>query len=117
MQRTVFKIAVLIFLVLSITGCEPRHWGPELRLEGVYFPLYAPDAKSVAIAGSFNQWDTKDLLTGPDEYGFWSIILPVPDGRYEYLFLINGKEWELDPGAASVDDGLGGRNSVVVIGK
>ena len=118
MQRIILTVVVLLFFFLSLTGCASRHLGPEERLEGVYFPFYAPEARSIAISGSFNQWDfSKDILVGPDKHGVWSIILPLPMGRYEYLFVINGKAWMLDPGAPSVDDGLGGRNSVVVIGE
>ena len=117
-RRIHFIVVLFILFSLSLTGCGPRRLGPEARLEGVYFPFYAPEAKSIAIAGSFNQWDyRKDTLIGPDKHGVWSITLPLPAGRYEYLFVINGEKWELDPGAPPVDDGLGGRNSVVVIGE
>ena len=117
-MRFSLVLPLVILFSLSVVGCELRHPGPEVRRDGVYFSFYAPEAKSIAISGSFNHWDlSKDLLTGPDKHGFWSIILPIPEGRYEYLFVVNGKELKLDPGAAWVDDGLGGRNSVVVIGK
>lgn len=118
MQRIVLKIALLMLFAVSITGCGPRHLGPEVRPEGVYFPFYAPEARSIAIAGSFNQWDVhRNMLTGPDKNGVWTIILRLPEGRYEYLFFINKKEWRLDPGAPRADDGFGGKNSVVVIEK
>lgn len=84
--------------------------------QGVSFSFFAPSASSVAIAGSFNQWDPKrDQLGGPDKKGVWKIALPLATGRYEYLFVINGKEWALDLSAPSVDDGLGGANSLVVV--
>lgn len=35
------------------------------------------------------------------------------EGRHEYLFLIDQKEWVPDPAALFSDDGLGGTNSVV----
>jgi len=116
MRRIVLTIAMLMLVSVSITGCEPKHPGPEVRSEGVYFTFYAPEAKNIAIAGSFNRWDShKDMLTGPDKAGVWSIMMPLPGGRYEYLFLEDGTTWKPDPGAPSVDDGFGGRNSVVVI--
>jgi 1,4-alpha-glucan branching enzyme len=55
------------------------------------------------------------MLSGPDKKGFWSLTLPLAGGRYEYLFVINGTIWLPDPKAASVDDGLGGRNSVIEV--
>jgi len=103
MRRSHFITGVFILVFISVIGCEPKRLGPEVRPEGVYFPLYAPEAKSVAIAGSFNQWEPgKDLLSGPDKRGFWSIVLPLREGRYEYLFVEDGQKWKLDPGAASV---------------
>ncbi|MDA8078687.1 MAG: glycogen-binding domain-containing protein [Nitrospiraceae bacterium] len=86
--------------------------------DGVRFSIKAPDAKKVAIAGSFNQWDTeKDTLAGPDEEGRWSIVLPLAEGRYEYLFFIDSGKWVADPDSPSADDGLGGKNSVFVLKK
>jgi 1,4-alpha-glucan branching enzyme len=118
MQRIVLTIALLMLFSVSIIGCEPRLPGPEVRRDGVHFSLYSPEAKNIAIAGSFNQWDVrKDMLTGPDKNGVWTIILPLPEGRYEYLFFINKKEWRLDPATPLADDGFGGKNSVVVIEK
>jgi 1,4-alpha-glucan branching enzyme len=117
-MRFSLVLALVILFSLFVTGCELRHPGPEVRRDGVYFSFYSPAAKSVVIAGSFNQWDVrKDSLAGPDKNGIWSIILPLPVGRYEYLYLEDGKEWKLDPGALPVDDGFGGKNSVVVIEK
>src|SRR5574340_542426 len=83
----------------------------------VTFSLSAPRAASVTIAGSFNQWDpVRDALLGPDRSGNWTITLRLAPGRYEYLFLINDREWTPDPRAPSADDGMGGRNSVVLVG-
>lgn len=113
-----FEKAFVAVLVLFFTGCAAVHQGPEPVDGGVRFSLHAPAAKSVAISGSFNRWDTtKDLLAGPDSRGGWSIVLPLPEGRHEYLFIINGETWLVDPAVPSVDDGLGGRNSVIVIKK
>lgn len=116
-RRVLLYITISALLSISITGCEPKHLGPQVRRDGVYFSYYAPAAKHIAIAGRFNQWDVDaDVLTGPDRNGVWSIILPLPAGRYEYLYYVD-KDWKLDPETPSVDDGFGGRNSVVVIGK
>jgi 1,4-alpha-glucan branching enzyme len=84
--------------------------------DGVHFYFHAPNAKSVAISGSFNQWDQgRDHLTGPDKKGLWTITLPLSPGRVEYRFVINDHEWVLDPAAPSIDDGLDGKNSFVIV--
>ncbi len=86
--------------------------------KGVVFSFYAPQATSVAIAGSFNAWDIrKDRLSGPDKKGLWEIFLPLPAGRYEYLFVVNDKDWEPDPETPQVDDGFGRKNSMLFVGE
>ena len=108
-------ITSLAFILL-ITACAPMHPGPEMTREGVAFSLYAPEAKNVAIAGSFNAWDKhKDRLSGPDRKGIWSIVVPLHQGRYEYLFIVNGEKWQPDPSVPEVDDGFGGKNSVLLV--
>lgn len=97
-------------------ACSAVPRGPELLPDGVRFTLSAPSAKSVAITGSFNRWDPYGQpLSGPGRRGVWSITLPLPSGRYEYAFIINGTTWMTDPGSVNVDDGFGGKNSVVEV--
>ncbi len=108
---------IYITLFVLITGCAPKSLGPVTLQDGVLLSFSAPSAKSVSIAGSFNRWDPQiNALTGPDRDGVWAIVLPLPPGRYEYRFVVNGKDWFLDPSAPSVDDGLGDRNSILVVG-
>ena len=80
------------------------------------FSLIRRDARAVALAGSFNQWDHElHRLAGPDQDGQWTITLPLAPGRYEYLFVVNGTDWVPDPAMPSVSDGLGGKNSVLLV--
>ena len=115
-RRISLNILPLILLCSSLISCAPRHLRPEITSDGVLFSFYAPAAKSVTIAGSFNAWHLqKDRLTGPDSHGDWTIVLPLPQGRYEYLLFINGKDWQPDPSVPAVDDGFGGKNSVLFV--
>ncbi len=111
--RTFIYITLFVF----IAGCAPKSLAPVVLQDGIRFSYSAPSAKSVSIAGSFNHWDPRsNALTGPDRNGVWTIALPLPPGRYEYRYVVNGKDWFLDPSAPSVDDGLGDRNSILVVG-
>lgn len=101
---------------LLLYGCAAPNLAPKTVANGVRFSIRLPEAKSVAIAGSFNHWHTDDVLSGPDESGAWTITLPLEAGRYEYLFFINGETWMTDPSVPTTDDGLGGKNSVIHIG-
>jgi len=116
--QLIVRLAVLIAF-LYLPACSTlQHLGPTVTENGVVFRLKYPEARRVVVVGSFNHWDReKDALSVPDSDGIWKITLPLTEGRYEYLFLIDGKKWLLDPAVPSVDDGLGGRNSVIHIKK
>jgi 1,4-alpha-glucan branching enzyme len=107
---------IYITMFVLIAGCATKSLAPEARDNGVRFSFLAPSASSVSIAGSFNHWDPQtNALTGPDRDGVWTTVLPLSPGRYEYRFVVNGKDWILDPSVPSEDDGLGERNSLFIL--
>lgn len=112
--RHVLTGLFVLSLLAAAPGCAPGYRAPFADSNGVTFRYHAPAAREAAIAGSFNRWDpARDKLAGPDKDGWWSITLPLGEGRHEYLFVINGTDWVLDPLAvAYADDGFGSRNSV-----
>lgn len=82
----------------------------------VRFVLVAPDARSVNLAGTFNQWDagaTPLVRTGAA--GVWTATLTLPAGQHQYAFVVDGARWMPDPAAPAVDDGFGRRNSVLAL--
>src|SRR5213080_4140867 len=82
----------------------------------VRFVLYAPGAKRVAVAGTFNQWDQNAApLVPAGTSGIWTTTLAVSVGQHQYAFVVDGERWVADPGAPAVDDGFGRRNSVVAV--
>ena len=110
------RFVSLFILFLCFSGCAARSLGPQVQNGQVRFALHAPSATSVVITGSFNRWDRQgSALAGPDRRGVWSITLPLSPGRYEYAFIVDGTVWQADPGAPFLDDGFGGRNSVIEI--
>ena len=112
---TFSKSGTVLFLLLILVACAPKSLEPVVLHKGVRFFYSAPSAKSVAIAGSFNHWDPdKDRLAGPDKNGVWTVVLPLAPGRYEYRFVVDGTDWVPDPSSPTVDDGLGGLNSLLV---
>jgi len=84
----------------------------------VRFELRAPEATSVTLAGSFNEWSADRVeLKQNTATGVWSGTIPLQPGRHEYSFVIDGEAWLPDPMAhAQVDDGFGQVNSVIVVG-
>jgi hypothetical protein len=83
----------------------------------VRFDLSAPDARDVAVAGSFNGWRPESMRMVRGAAGVWSLTVPLAIGEHRYQFVVDGQRWVPDPaGQAAVDDGFGGRNSVIVVG-
>jgi 1,4-alpha-glucan branching enzyme len=109
-------LTIFLLVLGFVSGCAASLRGPEMTDSGVRFSLHAPEATSISLAGNFNRWSaTSDLLGGPDKNGVWSLVKPLTPGRYEYRFIVNNRDWILDPHAPSIDDGLGERNSVIVV--
>lgn len=79
----------------------------------VTFRLHAPGAQQVFLTGSFAAWQVRHALHRAAD-GSWWIILDLPPGRYEYLYLVDGR-WILDPDAPNLSDGLGSRNNIVIV--
>lgn len=92
-------------------GIVPVAFHDERPGDPVRFVLRAEQAQSVEIAGDFNGWVPAPLVRRPD--GFFEAVVPLPPGRYEYAFCVDGA-WGPDPAArVYVEDGFGGRNSVI----
>lgn len=99
-------------------GAELRVAAPPDRTVLVRFELVAPDAHSVALAGSFNGWnDSTTVFTQGVEAGVWTVTVALVPGEYQYLFVVDGRRWIPDPAAhAQVEDDFGQRNSLLVVG-
>jgi 1,4-alpha-glucan branching enzyme len=67
-----------------------------LKSKPVEFKFYAPQAKRVSLAGSFNNWDTKALTAKKDSKGNWIVKASLKPGRHEYKFFVDGS-WANDP--------------------
>ncbi len=113
-------VLVFFLVIIALSACSVhglRDDSTEIVDNSARFVIQAPQAKEVDVIGSFNHWDPhSDRLEGPGKNGVWTITIPLSEGRYEYLFLIDGKTGLLDPATPSVEDGLGGRNSVIYRG-
>lgn len=82
----------------------------------VQFVMEAPTARSVAVAGDFNDWEAEHQLSDPDGDGVWTGRVAVEPGIHEYMFVVDGAEWITPPGAEGYrDDGFGSRNAVVTV--
>jgi hypothetical protein len=85
------------------------------RFQTVRFELFAPEARAVFLAGSFNQWSRSATpMTRLGECN-WVKELSLSPGYYEYQFVVDGR-WTPDLKAADeMPNPFGGFNSVVEV--
>ena len=78
----------------------------------VTFSFCYPEARSVTLAGDFNDWDvTATPMTYEPSRGCWTVTLELAQGRYEYKFFVDRREWWNDPNAPKVPNIWGSENS------
>jgi 1,4-alpha-glucan branching enzyme len=86
-----------------------------MRTRPTEFKLYAPQAKKVSLAGSFNNWNTNALSAKKDLKGSWSVRVSLKPGKYEYKFFVDGS-WINDPACrACIPNKFGSTNCVIEI--
>jgi hypothetical protein len=81
----------------------------------VLFVMPAPNAGSVAVLGTFNNWVPTPLTKNKD--GIWTASLTLSPGRYEYAFVIDGRWLGQDPLADEYVHSFGEYNSVRYVGR
>jgi serine protease AprX len=98
---------------LKTVGCSP----PRVENGRLVFLYHDDEAKSVALVGDFNSWDTVLTPLRKDESGLWFAEVEAPKaGRYQYKFIVDGSRWLEDPSnGMKVPDNYGGLNSVLAI--
>lgn len=76
--------------------------------------LLQPGARSVSVVGDFNGWNPGQTPLERSDGGMWTATIPLKPGRYEYMFVIDGKQWIADPLATeAATDGFGAQNAVL----
>lgn len=114
--------AVLIAVCLTFAFHALRAEKGNVALQGIRVPvvlaLRFPEARTVAVIGSFNGWQPQGCtLKSADGEAHWTITLMLPTGRYEYAFVVDGEKIIPDPGAGlREDDGFGNQNAILFVG-
>ena len=89
--------------------CKVKFIAPEAIVEG---------AKSIAVAGDFNDWSAEETKLRKQKSGEYATTIDLEVGNeYQYRFVVDGKRWENDwsadkyvPNGHTAED-----NSVVVV--
>jgi len=85
----------------------------------VTFALRAPRVSSVAVVGDFNSWDPRATPMRRQGQGdVWTARVDLSAGLHSYAYVIDGAQWEPDPGAPlSAEAPFGKRSSIIVVGE
>ncbi|MGC8777336.1 MAG: glycogen-binding domain-containing protein [Candidatus Caldatribacteriaceae bacterium] len=109
--------AFLCFMFFTSLPIFPRlEISRYLGYRKIELVFYSPtqNPRTVAVAGDFSDWNYLDMEKG--QGNSWRITIRLRPGKYEYGFLVDGKEWVPDPNAPrQIADGFGNLNSVLVV--
>ena len=88
----------------------------------VRFLCVAPEAKSVFLGGTFNQWDSTATPMLSEQAGEWQMAIDLLPGTYEYKYVVDGV-WCCEAGIAdqhytaedAVPNSFGTKNRVIEV--
>ena len=79
----------------------------------VAFSIEAPEAKTVFLAGDFNNWGPDPMKK--DDDGVWKRTLKLAPNIYEYKFIIDG-EWKMDlQNSKTCSNCFGTKNNILAV--
>jgi chromosome partitioning protein len=79
------------------------------------FRLDAPQANSVYVCGTFNEWVIDESCRMKKEDGIWVARLPLARGQYRYQFVVDGRWWSDPANEWRESNGFGDMNSVIEV--
>ncbi|OQX84599.1 MAG: hypothetical protein B6D63_04175 [Candidatus Latescibacteria bacterium 4484_7] len=115
-NKTLAMSAAALLAVFAIfLAAVSAHASVEKVEGGIKFVYYDPDAGTVFLAGTFNNWNATATPMKRDDKGYWSVVMKLSPGKHEYKFVVDGA-WITDlENPNTKPDPYGGVNSVVEI--
>jgi beta-lactamase regulating signal transducer with metallopeptidase domain len=120
-----FSLSALQDRAGRVTGLRLDSWRSDITARKLLLPQPSlqgnttfrlsghADARIVAVAGSFNNWNQSQFLFSRVN-GEWICKVNLPPGKYEYKFIVDGN-WLVDPrNPQTTYDDRGNENSVLV---
>jgi len=122
-------VAVLAKMETKAAAAEPEkakvattdaklsdYYGVNQVNDAIAFVTLYPRAKSVHVAGDFNDWQPSKLpLEKVGESGVWQASVKLPPGKYRYRLVVDG-QWQQDPYNELTElNPFGGYNSIVEV--
>lgn len=106
------------FLLSVYSGNEKLSFPVFVKQAITHTFTFIPRKKyaEISIFGEFNGWNRhKDYLTDENDDGIYEVTLEMDPGKYQYKFYADGIEIVDPSNPDSVNNGMGGYNSVIVI--
>jgi hypothetical protein len=118
-RQCTFVIPLSCFVLFLFCGCAPGMQQMQHEKDygqvSVRFVHIDDQAQSVCVSGSFNNWSEQSHCMSRS-LDTWSVALALPPGRYQYLFVVDGRIGREDPRSVLAEDnGFGMKNSVLVV--
>jgi len=86
---------------------------PEPNGDSLVVRFRFDSVHAVAIAGDWNQWQPVPLRSLGAS--LWEGTLALKRGLYHFNLLVDGTDWVVPNGVATVPDGLGGMVGVLLV--
>jgi hypothetical protein len=91
------------------------YYGVRQFDRSVKFVTLYPRAKSVQIAGDFNNWQPQQTIMKASKDGKWELALELAPGKYRYRMVVDG-QWQQDPYNGNVETNpYGEYNSILEV--
>ncbi|HKI96125.1 MAG TPA: glycogen-binding domain-containing protein [Gemmatimonadales bacterium] len=106
---------------IRLSRGRPSVWAGTSAPHALYAPahgeavlrFHVPKASRVDIVGDWTNWQPVALERASK--GDWIFRAHVASGVHRFNLIVNGKDWIAAPGVSAVDDGLGGKISLLVV--
>ena len=112
-------LALVGAIVCASCASTPRRLAlapPVVTPDGMQFSVSQPHARSVAVAGNFNQWSSSSHQMARSATGVWTAIVMLPPGEHLFMYVVDGTQWINPPAAEDYsDDGFGAKNGIVIV--
>lgn len=117
MRLKPFSLPCVAGLISAVVMYSAAIAQPRLTGEGVAFSYRGSAATSVAVVGDFNGWARDADAMVRDSSGLWVRTRRLSPGMFQYKFLVDGKDYVLDPDnpAAVENYNRTAQNSVFVL--
>ncbi len=122
---TVLTLVFFIGAVSCTSYIQKTLESPVLENGSVIFKMRSRSARTVQVAGDWNNWGYGDAESGEvlvgsmvaaDDDGLWELTVKLPPGRYRYRFVINETHNLVDPANPRVTtDFWGGKASLLIV--